>query len=60
MAQVRIDPATLHREQEIVLKVALEAVITMRFGTVTLVVHEGRVTQIEKLEKIRLTGNMPA
>jgi hypothetical protein len=39
-------------------KESLEAVLTylreVKFGTITLVVHDGKVVQIEKLEKIRL------
>lgn len=31
-----------------------EKVESLRFGVVQLVVHEGRVTQIERTEKIRL------
>lgn len=28
---------------------------TMRFGSVQIIVHEGRVTQLESTEKVRLT-----
>jgi hypothetical protein len=31
-----------------------EAVATVRFGTVTLVIQDGRVIQLDKSEKIRL------
>lgn len=29
----------------------------MRFGNVEIIVHEGRIVQIEQREKFRLTGN---
>lgn len=32
-------------------------VASLRFGTVQIVVHDGRVTQVESTEKIRLAGN---
>ncbi|RII28549.1 MAG: DUF2292 domain-containing protein [Geobacter sp.] len=40
-----------NRELELVVREALESI---RFGTVTLVVQDGRVVQVEKNEKIRL------
>ena len=40
------------RELERMLK---EALASIRFGTVTLVVQDGRVIQIDKSEKFRLT-----
>jgi len=33
-----------------------EKVETLRYGVVQLVVHDGRVTQIERTEKTRLAG----
>lgn len=33
-----------------------EQVAGLRFGSVSLTIHDGRVTQIETLEKIRLVG----
>jgi hypothetical protein len=33
-----------------------EKVESLRFGVVQLVVHDGRVTQIERTEKTRLSG----
>jgi hypothetical protein len=46
-----------NRELELVVREALESI---RFGTVTLVVQDGRVIQVDKNEKIRLNrlGNM--
>ena len=34
-------------------KAVQEAIRTLRFGSVVVTVHEGKVTQIEKREKIR-------
>jgi hypothetical protein len=34
--------------------VLLDAVRDLRFGTIEVVIHDGRVVRIEKLEKIRL------
>lgn len=31
----------------------------MRFGSVQIIVHEGRVTQVESTEKTRLPGDSP-
>lgn len=33
-----------------------EALVSIRYGTVTLVVQDGRVIQLDKSEKIRLAG----
>ena len=42
------------------LVIVREKVESLRFGIVQLVVHEGRVTQIERTEKTRLsTGSRP-
>ncbi len=38
------------------LQVVRQKVDTLRFGVVQLVVHEGRVTQIERTEKTRLSS----
>lgn len=37
-------------------KAVEEAIRTLRFGSVVVTVHEGKVTQIEKREKIRPDG----
>jgi hypothetical protein len=37
-----------------------QKVESLRFGVVQLVVHEGRVTQIERTEKIRLPASRDA
>lgn len=44
------------------LRIVQQKVETLRFGVVQLVVHDGRVTQIERTEKTRLNaspGNSP-
>ncbi len=46
-----IDPATSVSEWEI-----LRAVREVRFGTVEVVVHEGRVMEIRQTKKVRLTS----
>jgi len=38
------------------LRVVQEKVETLRYGVVQLVVHDGRVTQIERTEKTRLNA----
>ena len=39
-----------------VLEAIQEAVESIRFGVVQLIIQDGRVVQIDKTEKIRLTG----
>lgn len=34
----------------------LRAIESVRFGSIEITVHEGRVTQIEKREKVRFTA----
>jgi hypothetical protein len=50
-------PNPWNRELE---KVVRDALMSIRFGTVTLVVQDGRVIQIDKNEKIRIdrTGHI--
>ncbi|HEY4302042.1 MAG TPA: YezD family protein [Candidatus Didemnitutus sp.] len=38
------------------LRIVRQKVETLRFGVVQLVVHDGRVTQIERTEKTRLSS----
>jgi hypothetical protein len=40
------------------LELVREKVEGLRFGIVQLIVHEGRVTQIERTEKTRLPGHL--
>ncbi len=54
-----VAPAARHRnfwgdELEIVLR---EALGTIKFGSITLVIQDGKVIQVEKSEKIRLKKN---
>jgi hypothetical protein len=45
------NPDPLSRELE---KVIRDALVSIKFGTVSLVVQDGRVIQVDKSEKIRL------
>lgn len=38
------------------LDVVVEAVQSIRFGVVEIIVHEGRVTQVEKTERVRFAN----
>lgn len=42
------------------LEIVRQKVEAMRFGSVQIIVHEGRVTQVESTEKTRLPGEKPA
>jgi hypothetical protein len=46
-------------EQPEWLRVVQHKVESLRYGVVQLVVHDGRVTQIERTEKMRLTPASP-
>ncbi len=48
------DSGSVKGESEQWLALLQEQVRTLRFGVVQLVVHEGRVVQIERTEKVRL------
>lgn len=54
--------ATLNDEPaaESWLEIVRQKVGAMRFGSVQIVVHEGRVTQVESTEKTRLPDSEPA
>jgi hypothetical protein len=39
------------------LEIVRQKVEAMRFGSVQIIVHEGRVTQVESTEKTRLPGD---
>lgn len=41
------------------LSIVKQKVAAMRFGTVQIVIHEGRVTQVESTEKTRLPSEPP-
>jgi hypothetical protein len=53
--------ATLNQEPvtEAWLDIVRQKVEAMRFGSVQIVVHEGRVTQVESTEKTRLPDAVP-
>ena len=42
---------------EVWLEIVKHKVEAMRFGSVQIIVHEGRVTQVESTEKTRLPGS---
>lgn len=44
--------STSHATSEVVREI-LSAIENLRYGSVEIVVHDGRVTQIEKREKVR-------
>jgi hypothetical protein len=41
------------------LEIVRQKVGAMRFGSVQIIVHEGRVTQVESTEKTRLSSEPP-
>ncbi len=48
---------TANEQNSSLVKELLSAINSLRFGSVEITVHEGRVTQIEKREKVRLTDS---
>jgi hypothetical protein len=50
--QIGLDPA-LEAVPEEVIRALVRLVRETRFGSIEIVVHEGRVTQIERREKVR-------
>ena len=46
---------TVNDQNKSLVKELLSAINSLRFGSVEITVHEGRVTQIEKREKVRFT-----
>lgn len=44
-------------ETEAWLEIVRQKVAAMRFGSVQIIVHEGRVTQVESTEKTRLPSD---
>ncbi|MDB6140324.1 MAG: hypothetical protein JWO94_3396 [Verrucomicrobiaceae bacterium] len=59
MSQPAATAAALESESESWLDIVKQKVGAMRFGSVQIVVHEGRVTQVESTEKTRLTNEPP-
>ncbi|MCF8158231.1 MAG: YezD family protein [Burkholderiaceae bacterium] len=46
---------TVNDQNNSLVKELLSAIHSLRFGSVEITIHEGRVTQIEKREKVRFT-----
>lgn len=46
------------KENDQVLKQIASAIESLRFGSIEITLHEGRVTQIEKREKVRLSDSL--
>ena len=57
---VPMSAATDEPETESWLDIVRQKVGAMRFGSVQIIVHEGRVTQVESTEKTRLPGDVTA
>jgi hypothetical protein len=55
MSNLRNDYKVTPALSEKVIKELTQALSKLRFGEITLIVQDGRVIQIEKTEKIRLT-----
>ena len=51
---------TANEQNSSLVKELLSAINSLRFGSVEITVHEGRVTQIEKREKVRFTDSANA
>ncbi len=51
---------TAEIEVESWIDIVKQKVSAMRFGSVQIIVHEGRVTQVESTEKTRLSAEPPA
>ena len=47
---------TANKQNSSLIQELLSAINSLRFGSVEITVHEGRVTQIEKREKVRFTA----
>ena len=54
MPEKTSDPGTPDAEW---LRVVLRKVKALRFGSIQIIVHDGRVIQVESLEKFRLSTN---
>ena len=51
---------TTNKQNSSLVQELLSAINSLRFGSVEITVHEGRVTQIEKREKVRFTDSANA
>ena len=54
---IQQEPAVPAKSPEAWEQIVRQRVGRLRFGVVQLVVHEGRVTQVETTEKVRLPGS---
>lgn len=55
ISQMSIETSNKHNSS--LVKELLSAINSLRFGSVEITIHEGRVTQIEKREKVRFTDS---
>lgn len=53
------EDARLTKDQETVLRAILQMLRTIRFGAIHVIVQDGRVVQMEKVEKVRLPQKVP-
>jgi hypothetical protein len=51
----RFEPSKTTTQDKRVLDEVVKALESLRFGSVEITVHEGRVTQIERKEKVRFS-----
>ena len=53
----RMSQETANTSNNSVIQELVSAINSLRFGSIEITVHEGRVTQIEKREKVRFTDS---
>lgn len=58
MSGVRLEVHHGKTPKSIAVDEILRALANLRYGSVEIVVHEGRITQIERREKVRLRGDL--
>ena len=56
MSQKKETTASEQKSLQKILEEIQRAIENIRFGSIEITVHEGRVTQIERREKLRLTN----
>jgi hypothetical protein len=49
-------PPKAQQPPDVTAQAILDAIASVRYGVVQVVIQDGRIVQIEKTEKIRLTG----
>jgi hypothetical protein len=49
-----VEKTAEHTALEVALRQIAEAARTIRYGSIEVVIHEGRIVQIERREKIRI------